>query len=74
MPASTIFPKPLLPVMVTIGGKAAEVIYAGTAPYMITGVIQINVRVPADIPAGNPEVAIKVGNSTSQSGVTLAVK
>ncbi|MCE5307753.1 MAG: FG-GAP-like repeat-containing protein [Acidobacteriales bacterium] len=74
LPATTTFPKPLLPVTVTIGGKNAEVLYAGAAPYMVAGVIQINAKVPTDIAAGNAEVIIKVGNSSSQVGVTLAVK
>jgi uncharacterized protein (TIGR03437 family) len=74
LPATTAFPKPLLPVTVTIGGKNAEVHYAGAAPYMVAGVIQVNASVPTDIPAGNAEVIIKVGNNSSQNGVTLAVK
>jgi uncharacterized protein (TIGR03437 family) len=74
LPATAVFPKPVLPVTVTIGGKNAEVIYAGAAPYMVAGAIQINAKVPTDIPAGNAEVVIKVGNNTSQAGVTLAVK
>jgi uncharacterized protein (TIGR03437 family) len=74
MPATTVFPKPVLPVTVTIGGKSAEVLYYGAAPYMVAGVIQINVKVPTDIAAGNAEVIIKVGNNSSQAGVTLAVK
>jgi uncharacterized protein (TIGR03437 family) len=73
-PATAVFPKPVLPVTVTIGGKAAEVLYAGAAPYMVAGVIQINAKVPTDIPAGNAEVIIKAGNHASQAGVTLAVK
>ncbi len=60
LPATTIFPKPVLPVTVTIGGKSAEVLYYGAAPYMVAGVIQINARVPTDIAAGNAEVVMKV--------------
>jgi uncharacterized protein (TIGR03437 family) len=74
LPATTVFPKPVLPVTVTIGGKSAEVLYYGAAPYMVAGVIQINARVPTDIAAGNAEVIMKSGNNTSQGGVTLAVK
>jgi uncharacterized protein (TIGR03437 family) len=74
LPATATYPKPVLPVTVTIGGKSAEVLYAGAAPDMVAGVIQINARVPADIAAGNTEVVIKVGNNASQAGVTLAVK
>ena len=59
---------------VTIGGKSAEVLYAGAAPYMVAGVIQINARVPTDIAAGAVDVVIKVGNNVSTSGITLALK
>lgn len=66
----------MLPVTVFIGGKPAglKAYYAGAAPNMVAGVIQINVDVPTDIPAGNAEVVIKVGNNSSQGGITLAVK
>jgi len=64
----------VLPVTVTIGGKDAKVYYYGAAPYMVAGVIQVNAEVPADIPAGNAEVIIKVGNNSSQTGITLAVR
>ena len=74
LPATTTFPKPVLPVTATIGGKNAEVLYYGAAPYMVAGVIQINARVPMDIGRGAVEVIMKSGNNTSQSGVTLAVK
>jgi uncharacterized protein (TIGR03437 family) len=74
LPATTTFPKPLLPVTATIGGKSAEVLYYGAAPYMVAGVIQVNARVPTDIAAGNAEVIIKVGNNASTGGITLAVK
>jgi uncharacterized protein (TIGR03437 family) len=74
LPATTTFPKPVLPVTVTIGGKSAEVLYYGAAPYMVAGVIQINARVPTDIAAGNAEVVFKAGNNTSTGGITLAVK
>jgi uncharacterized protein (TIGR03437 family) len=75
LPATTTFPAPLLPVTVTIGGKESKKVhYAGAAPGMVAGVIQINAEVPTDIPAGNAEVIIKVGNNSSQTGVTLAVK
>jgi uncharacterized protein (TIGR03437 family) len=38
--------KPVLPVSVRIGAAPAEVLYAGPAPGMVAGILQINVRVP----------------------------
>jgi uncharacterized protein (TIGR03437 family) len=67
-------PKPLNPVTVTIGGKQGEILYAGAAPGM-AAVMQINVRVPAGIKTGSTvPVVLKIGNASSQPGVTLAVQ
>lgn len=46
-PASDPLPQPLLPVGVTIGGKSANVQYAGGAPGLVAGVMQINAQIPA---------------------------
>ena len=68
-------PRPLLPVSVTIGGKRAVVEYAGAAPGFVSGVLQVNARVPADVtPGPNVPVVITVGSQSSQDGVTMAVK
>jgi len=68
-------PQPNLPVSVNIGGKNARVIYAGAAPMLVAGVIQINVEVPADLsPGAATPIQITIGNQTSRSGVTLATR
>lgn len=62
------------PVKVTIGGKPADVLYAGTAP-TLPGVTQINVRVPTGINPGSAvPVIVTIGGVSSQHGVTLAVQ
>ncbi len=66
--------KPVAPVTVTIGGVPAEVLYAGAAPGMVAGVLQVNAVIPPDVATGTAEVRIKAGNVTSRAGVTLAVK
>jgi uncharacterized protein (TIGR03437 family) len=67
-------PKPLLAVTAEINGEAAEVTYAGAAPGQVAGILQVNVRVPADVPKGTSvPVSITVGAATSQAGVTLAI-
>ncbi|HKW98649.1 MAG TPA: IPT/TIG domain-containing protein [Bryobacteraceae bacterium] len=38
--------KPVLPVSVSFSGNMAEVLYAGPAPGIVAGVLQINARVP----------------------------
>ena len=59
-------PRPKLPVTVTIDGQAAEVQYAGAAPTMPAGVMQVNVVLPANLPQGKAvPVILKVGGRES---------
>jgi uncharacterized protein (TIGR03437 family) len=68
-------PQPRLPVSVTIGGVTAQVLYAGAAPTLVAGVMQINAIIPAAVSVGAAiPVQISVGNTTGPAGVTLAVK
>jgi uncharacterized protein (TIGR03437 family) len=69
------YPTPMLPVSVTIDGLPAQVIYAGAAPGLISGVMQINVVVPADAyPATYDQVIVTVGDYVSPTAVTLTVQ
>jgi uncharacterized protein (TIGR03437 family) len=72
-PAAAPLPQPVAKVTVTIGGVAAEVRYAGGAPGLIAGVMQVNVMVPAGV-SGTAPVVLTVGGVASQSGVTVAVR
>ncbi len=68
-------PKPVLPVSVTIGGTDAELLYAGAAPGAVAGLMQINVRISPLAPSSNTSLLIvKIGDKTSQAGVTIAVR
>jgi uncharacterized protein (TIGR03437 family) len=70
----TVLPKPKLPVSVQLGGLAAEVLYAGAAPGLISGVLQVNCRVPMEIEASwSVPVLLRVGEVTSPP-VTIAVR
>ncbi len=67
--------KPLLPVAVTIGGIDAVVQYAGSAPGLVAGLLQVNAVVPPSIaPGASVPVTVSVGGVASQRGVTIAVK
>ena len=67
-------PVPVADVKVTIGGKTANVNFAGGAPGSVAGVIQVNAQIPSGITAGGAvQVVVQVGTSNSQPGVTLAV-
>ncbi len=61
-------------VTVTIGGIAATVTYAGSAPGLVEGVLQINAVVPTGISAGNQPILVTAGSTTSQNGVTVPVQ
>jgi uncharacterized protein (TIGR03437 family) len=68
-------PQPVLPVSVKVNGLDAQVLYAGAAPGLVAGVTQLNVRIPAGVPAASAiPVVLNVGNSSSRFDVTVAVK
>jgi uncharacterized protein (TIGR03437 family) len=67
--------KPNLAVTATIGGVAATVTYAGSAPGIVSGVMQVNVQIPAGAASGGAvPLVITVGTTPCQSGVTVAVQ
>jgi uncharacterized protein (TIGR03437 family) len=70
---TTTPPVPRLQVTATIDGQPAEVVFAGGAPQIVSGVMQVNLRIP---PArtGDLPVIVSVGGVASQSGVTLSVR
>lgn len=71
---SVPLPQPDLPVTVTIGGQNAEVLYAGAAPSLPAGVLQINARIPVGLPPGDAVVAVTVGGLKTTRAVTVAVQ
>jgi uncharacterized protein (TIGR03437 family) len=68
-------PQPILPVSVQIDGLDAIVEYAGAAPGIVAGALQVNARIPDSArPGPSVPVLVKVGGKTSPPGVTVAVK
>jgi len=62
------------PVSVTIGGQAAQVLFAGLTPGF-AGLYQVNAVVPSGITAGNEvAVTISVAGQNSISNITMAVQ
>jgi uncharacterized protein (TIGR03437 family) len=62
-------------VSVLLGDALAEILYAGVTPGLITGIVQINARIPGDTPAGKAvPIVLKVGDIASPAGVTLNIK
>jgi uncharacterized protein (TIGR03437 family) len=73
--AAAPLPQPVLPITVTVGGRPAEVLYAGGAPGLVAGVIQINIRIPGDAPTGDGVmVVVDAGPIAGARWVTLAVR
>jgi uncharacterized protein (TIGR03437 family) len=73
-PGAAPLPKPVAPILVTIGGTSAVVQYAGQAPNTVAGVMQINAQIPSGTQAANAvPVVVQVGSVSTQAGVTIAV-
>ena len=50
---------------VTVGGTAVEPLYAGVAPGAISGLYQINIRLPQSVASGDVPITIAIGGLTS---------
>lgn len=63
-----------LPVTVTIGAVDAPVLYHGSAPGEVAGVLQINAVVPSGVlPGPAVSVIVTIGGTPSQDDVSIAV-
>ena len=71
---STPYSVPISPASVTIGGKLAEVLYAGAAPTLVTGVLQIDARIPMGVASGDVPVSLAIGSATATRQITVAVR
>src|SRR5689334_18165126 len=73
--ASPPIPRLASPFRVTVGGKPAQIVYAGAAPHAVSGLLQVNFRVPANAPVGDAiPLVLTVGDVSSPEGVTMAVR
>jgi uncharacterized protein (TIGR03437 family) len=62
-------------VSVAMGGKPAQVLATAQVAGFGPGLMQLDVRIPADSPAGDAvPVTLQVGETASQPGVTIAVR
>jgi len=73
LPAPQVTPAPVQPVQVWIGGQLANYTYAGDAPAMVAGVMQLNVQIPVNAPSGPLSIQVSIGGNMSQSGITVSV-
>jgi uncharacterized protein (TIGR03437 family) len=63
--------RPLLPVAVQVGGVDAEVLYAGSAPGLLVGVLQVNARISQATPRG-PDVPVVLTIGPNRSAPATA--
>lgn len=57
-------------VTITVGGTTlapSDILYAGLAPTLISGLQQFNIRIPQSAPAGNVAISVTVGGMTTPS-------
>jgi uncharacterized protein (TIGR03437 family) len=59
------------PVTVTIGGKSAQVIFAGLEPPYV-GLYLVDVTVPSGLSSGNQPITVSVGGKTSPGSITAS--
>ncbi len=71
---ATPYPTPVLPVSVLINGQSAQVIYAGAAPGMVAGVMQVNVVVPEILEGFDLQVFLQAGDFISPNFLWLTTK
>jgi uncharacterized protein (TIGR03437 family) len=57
---------------ITVGGQAAQVLYAGDAGGEVQGVTQFNIQLPQGV-TGTVPIVIRVGSSYSSSTVTVSI-
>ena len=58
----------------TIGGWDADIAYAGPAPGLVNGVLQVNLVVPKGLSPGVYPAVLTVGGVPTQDGITIAVR
>ena len=59
---------------VTIGGQASDVLYAGTAPGFVGGLVQLNLRIPAGIAPGRVFLDVATSGGQGRPGVWIWVR
>jgi len=68
--SSSPLPRVIAPVSVEFAGETAEVLYAGAAPGLVSGVLQVNARIPVDQQSrGAAYVRLVVGPKSNQNQV-----
>ena len=67
--------RPRAPVYVRFDKLAGDVQFAGAAPFLVNGALQVNVVIPRDVVGGGAvPVRLVVGNNSSPPGSTIWIR
>lgn len=72
-------PRPLLRIFAQVDNRNAEILYVGSAPGLVAGVLQMNIRIP-DAARSGPDIPLSIGGMDGPFGVepservTIAIK
>jgi len=70
-----LLPRPVLRVSAMVGDQAAPVLYAGGAPGMVEGIVQVNLQIPEQAAAGDTvPLVLQAGDRSSRLGISVAVR
>jgi uncharacterized protein (TIGR03437 family) len=61
-------------VTATVGGQPAKVLFAGAAPSLVTGVLQVNLELPTGVTGNALPIVITINGTPTPSGPTVAVQ
>jgi uncharacterized protein (TIGR03437 family) len=67
-------PRPVGTVRVWLAGREVPVHYAGGAPGLVAGAMQINVEIPADAPSGQVPILLQVGDRRGPNTATVSIR
>ena len=68
------YPAPLLPIAINVGGAPANYEFAGEAPGLVAGTLQLNVMIPPTLTVtGNVPLVVTIGSASTQGGVTVNI-
>lgn len=65
------YPKPVLPVTVTVGGVNANLLYCGAQPNVIAGMMEIKVQLPAAVSGSAVPLVLNIGGFTTTAHVAI---
>ena len=57
-----------------IGAQPADFTFAGEAPGLVSGVMQLNVTIPLTAASGDQAIIVSIGATPSQTGVTVSIR